>query len=275
MKKFIYSLLFVSFLVGCSPVEDNNTIHVVTSFYPMKDILENIESDLNAEGYQLKVSEITDSSYKIPNELVANKEADANMIQHQYFLSGFVDTYGWDLEVYLPIYYSYFGIYSTNYTSPSEVENGTSIIIPNDKFNIRRSLLLLDSAGLITLKDHETKAVTIEEISAKIDNPKNFKFVTVGLTVLAATYKNSPNHLVTMYPTYAKTIGLEGNEQKIYDEPLTEETKKYAITLSGLKSRRNEPKIIALIDALNSEKTAEWINNNYGNAAQPALNLQD
>lgn len=273
-KQMLIPLTLLTVLSACSPKNDEKTLKVVTSFFPMKEILLNVKDDIANDGYKLVIEEMNDPYYKQPNEAVKNNKVDANMIQHKYFLSGYNADNNADIKVYLPIYYSFFSIYSANYSNPADVAEGTKVIVPNDKYNLRRALLLLDEAELLDLNDKETKAITTDKISDFITNPKKLEFIPVALSMLASQYKaNKNDHIVTMYPTYAKSIGLEGAAERLYVESLNDDTKGYAITLAGLPARKNEGKIISLIKNLNSEKTKNWLEENYKDAAVPALNL--
>ena len=92
MKKvlvLIVALLLSVSLFGCSSTvsEESNEIVVGVSFFPMKDLLLLVEEDLKEEGFDLKIEEFAD--YGTPNNLLKDKELDANMIQHDYFLQSF------------------------------------------------------------------------------------------------------------------------------------------------------------------------------------------
>ncbi|MBE6012012.1 MAG: ABC transporter substrate-binding protein, partial [Lachnospiraceae bacterium] len=115
MRRNLLALLLFAViltLAGCKSAEtkDNKEINVGVAFYPMKDILLLIEEDLKAEGYTLNIHEF--SEYQTPNNLLKNKELDANMIQHDYFLQAFNNSNNSDLVTVQPIYHATFALYS-------------------------------------------------------------------------------------------------------------------------------------------------------------------
>lgn len=56
------------------------------------------------------------------------------------------------------------GLYSQKYKSVDEIPIGATIAVPNDESNQARGLLVLQSAGLITLKDGGNIFSTLEDI---------------------------------------------------------------------------------------------------------------
>ena len=80
--------------------KDLQVVNVGVAFYPMKDLLTLIQDDMKADGYDLKINEFTD--YQAPNNLLKNKELDANMIQHDYFLQSFNKANSSDLVTVQP-----------------------------------------------------------------------------------------------------------------------------------------------------------------------------
>lgn len=271
MRKKLLALLLVVVMVslaGCKSPEttiDNNEINVGVSFYPMKDILLLIEGDLKADGYTLNIHEF--SEYQTPNNLLKNKELDANMIQHDYFLQAFNESNDSDLVTVQPIYHATFALYSRDYTTLEEIPEGAGITLPDDATNISRALHLLSQAGLITLKDGKTVGLTIEDIES---NPKNLQFEDrVPLTSLAQRY--SETGLAIMYPTYARSLELVGDEQRLYVEEQDDVTEGYAISLVARSDNKDSDAIKALIDHITSDKVRQFLINEYSWASSPAF----
>lgn len=270
MKKSILALAFLVLtisLVGCSKSgpTDNNEIHVGVAFYPMKDILLLIKDDLKADGYELIIHEFSD--YQTPNNLLYNKELDANMIQHDYFLQSFNEANNADLVTVQPIYHATFALYSKDYTSIDEIPNGASITLPDDSTNLSRALYLLDQAGLLTFKDNKTIGLTLDDIES---NPKNLKLDDqVPLTSLAQRYTETG--LAIMYPTYAKSLELEGDEQRLFVEKQDQVTEGYAISLVARNDNKDSEKIKALIKHITSDKVRQFLIDEYSWASSPAF----
>lgn len=270
MKRFftiLIGLILIVSLVGCGAqdVKESEEIHVGVSFYPMKDILELIEDDLKDDGYELVIHEFSD--YQAPNELLQNKELDGNMIQHDYFLQEFNQANDSDLVTVQPIYHATFALYSTDYEDIDEIPEGTSITLPDDATNLSRALYLLHQADLLTFKDGKTVDLTLDDIES---NPKDLEFNDqVPLTSLAQRYEETG--IAIMYPTYAKSLELVGDEQRLYVEKQDEVTEDYAISLVSREDNKDSEKIEALIKHITSDKVREFLIDEYSWASSPAF----
>ncbi len=263
----VFVVLLSLSIVGCNNEEaqEINELHVGVSFYPMKDILLLIEEDLRNDGFELIIHEFTD--YQAPNNLLNNKELDANMIQHDYFLQSFNKANNANLVTVQPIYHAIFALYSKEYSSLDEIPDGTSITLPDDSTNLSRALYLLGQNGMLTFKDNKTTELTIDDIES---NPKNLVLDDkVPLTSLAQRYTETG--LATMYPTYAKSLELVGDEQRLYVEIQDEVTEGYAISLVVREDNKDSEKIQALIKHITSNKVREFLIDNYSWASKPAF----
>lgn len=146
-------------------------LSVAATPVPHAEILEFVKPALAKEGVNLKVKVFTD--YIQPNVQVAEKRLDANFFQHQPYLDEFNKAKGTHLVSVAAVHLEPLGAYSSKYKKLDEVKDGSTVVIPNDATNGGRALLLLDKAGLITLKDKSNILSTPKDITA---NPKNLKF---------------------------------------------------------------------------------------------------
>lgn len=272
MKKILvlFSIFILSIsIIGCTPTtseeEENTEMNVGVSFYPMKDILDLIDEDLEEEGYELKIHEFSD--YQAPNNLLDNEELDANMIQHDYFLQAFNEANDSDLVTIQPIYHATFALYSADYETIDELPDGASITLPDDATNLSRALYLLGQADLLTFENDKTVGLTLDDIAS---NPKNLQLDDqVPLTSLAQRYTETG--LAIMYPTYAVSLELVGDEQRLYVEEQDEVTEGYAISLVSREDNKDSEKIEALIQHITSDKVRQFLIDEYSWASSPAF----
>lgn len=110
-------------------------------------------TDLAAkEGITVKLQNFTD--YQQPNPILTQGQLDANQFQHLLFLANYNVNTGEDLVPIGATVVYQLGLHTAkDYTEPSQIPDGGQIAIPNDATNQARALLVLQSAGLITLKD--------------------------------------------------------------------------------------------------------------------------
>lgn len=148
------------------------TIKVGATSGPHAQILEVVKQNAAKEGLTLEIVEFSD--YIQPNAALAAGDLQANSYQHQPFLNAQIKARGYDIvpvgkTALFPI-----AFYSKRYKTLAEVPAGATVALPNDPSNEARTLLLLESAGLVKLKPGAGVTATPVDI---IDNPKKFKFI--------------------------------------------------------------------------------------------------
>ena len=181
----VASLLMVS-MAGCgggaSKSSDDKTIVVGASPTPHAEILSVAESVLKEEGYTLEIKEFTD--YVQPNQALANEELDANYFQHEPYLKDYNEKNGTDLVSAGQVHYEPLGLYAGKTKAIADLANEATIAVPNDTTNEARALLLLETQGLIKLKEGAGLDATPKDI---VDNPKNLNIQELEA---AQTYSN-------------------------------------------------------------------------------------
>ena len=153
-------------------------LSVIATPSPHGEILELIEEDLAALGYELELEIVTD--YVIENPATSAGDVMANFFQHIPYLAGY--NAGVDAEDQLagviPTHFEPLGIYPGTKTSLEEIAEGDTIVVPNDPTNMTRAFLLLADAGLIELPE----GTTLDSIVTKYDviNPLDLEFLDVN-----------------------------------------------------------------------------------------------
>ncbi len=272
MMKRIYGLfVFMAFLllVACAPEASDKKVRIGVSFFPMPEIVDLLVDDMETAGYELvKVSFL---NYAEANPALKAGELDGNLIQHQFYMDVFNDAQDADLVIAQPVYHSIFTLFSGAYDTLEEIPNGETVIIPSDGVNTSRALMLLASAGLITLPEGKTTDVVVADVDNATHNPKNLEFELASLTAAAGLYDEGGRKLAVMYPTYARSLNLEGDAERLFLEPLTDITRQYAISFATRADNLNNPGIQKFIELLTSDKVKNFLETEYGWAAVPAF----
>ncbi|MFP6847868.1 MAG: MetQ/NlpA family ABC transporter substrate-binding protein [Pseudomonas sp.] len=167
MKKLLVTLAALATLSNAVQAE---SLSVAATAVPHAEILEFIKPALAKEGVELNIKVFTD--YVQPNAQVAEKRLDANFFQHQPYLDEFNKSRGTNLVSVAGVHVEPFGAYSTEHKSLADLPQGANVVIPNDATNGGRALLLLQKAGLITLKPEAGILATPKDI---VENPKAIK----------------------------------------------------------------------------------------------------
>ena len=154
-----------------SGVEGKQVLKVGATPEPHAEMLKLISKDLQNEGVRLEIIEFTD--YVTPNAALESGQIDANFFQHIPYLQSFNEEQGTRLVSAGGVHIEPLALYSKKYSALEQLNDGAVIAIPNDPTNEGRSLLLLQSAQLIRLKENAGITATPADIA---ENPKKLKF---------------------------------------------------------------------------------------------------
>jgi D-methionine transport system substrate-binding protein len=128
----------------------------------------------------IKVEIVDFTEYTQPNPALDAGELDLNQFQHIVYLGDYNVSNDKNLVPIGSTAIYPLGLYSKQYDSADEIPDGGTVAVPDDASNQARALLILQSAGLITLKDGGTifsdlndvdtqaSRVTVKDLSADI-----------------------------------------------------------------------------------------------------------
>ncbi len=220
-----------------------------------------MKPQLAEQGVELDVKVFTD--YIQPNIQVDQKRMDANFFQHKPYLDEFNAGRGTDLVTVTGVHVEPFGAYSSKIDSLDELEEGAVVAIPNDPTNGGRALLLLQKAGLITLKDESKITATPRDIA---ENPKDLDFKELE----AATLPRILNQvdLALINTNYALEAGLNPTEDALVIEG---SDSPYVNILVARPDNKDSEAMQKLADALTSEAVRDFIKKQYEGAVVPAF----
>ncbi|QOR66100.1 MetQ/NlpA family ABC transporter substrate-binding protein [Cytobacillus suaedae] len=280
MKKTLYSLsLFVLLLAlaacGTANNEDNTTtgdaggeaetvkLVVGASNVPHAEILEEAIPLLAEKGIELEIVPFQD--YILPNKALADKEIDANYFQHIPYLEAQIADNGYDFVNAGGIHIEPIGVYSKKYKSLDELPEGALIIMSNSVADHGRILTMLQTEGLITLKEGiDTTTATIDDI---VDNPKNLEFkADVDAGYLPQVYNNDEGDAVLINTNYAIDAGLNPKEDSI---ALEGSESPYVNIITVRTGDENRSEIQTLVEVLRSEQIQNFILEKYEGAVVP------
>ena len=222
---------------------------------PHAALLNLVVDDLAAEGYTLKVIEFTD--YVTPNTALESGELDANYFQHKPYLESFNSEQGTHLVNAGGIHVEPLALYSKKHSSINDIPVGATIAIPNDPTNEGRALLLLQSAGLITLKSDAGLEAVPSDIAS---NPKNLKFREIEAATLPRILQDVDAAVIN--GNYAIPAGLIATRDGLFVEGADSP---YVNVIAVKEGRENDPAIKALVKALKSDKVREYVSLHYPN----------
>ena len=145
---------------------------------------------------------------------------------------------------------------------------GDKIAIPNNVTNTGRALKVLDSAGLIKLKDSTKENPTVDDIA---ENPSG---VDIELNDAAA--------IINLLPDYAGGItntnfiidaGMKTSDA-IYQAPIDTKNKSFKPYINVIVARddqKDDSTYKKIVDAYHTKAVADAINRNYKGAVVPVF----
>lgn len=136
-----------------------------------------------------------------------------------------------------------------------KADDSLKIGVPNDTTNEARALLLLEDLGYITLKEGAGITATVRDIA---DNPYGIVFEEIEAAQLPNVLPDLDYAIINS--NYAISAGMNPVEDSLGIEGAASA---YGNILSVKEGKENEPKILALVAALESRQVAEFIEQTY------------
>lgn len=193
MKKLLLALILSVLLVGCNsgnnkPVDNGEGATVVRVGLTGSDskVWNHIKKEAAKDDIDIQL--VFFDSYPLPNAALDSGEIEMNAFQHHSYLNKEIEQHGYEISVIGETVLAPLGIYSKQIQSIEELENGATIVIPDDVTNGGRSLILLQANGLITVDPAAGATPTIKDI----ENPRNFNILELAATNIPASLEEVP-----------------------------------------------------------------------------------
>jgi len=257
-KKTIAALAAAATFSGAAAAAE---LSVAATPVPHAEILEFVKPQLAEQGVELDVKVFTD--YIQPNIQVDQKRMDANFFQHQPYLDEFNEGRGTSLVTVTGVHVEPFGAYSNKIDSLDDLKEGAVVAIPNDPTNGGRALLLLQKAGLITLKEGSKITATPRDIA---DNPKDLDFKELEAATLPRILGQVDVALINT--NYALEAGLNPSEDALIIEG---SESPYVNILVARPDNKDSDAMQKLAQALKSDEVRDFIKEKYKGAVVPAF----
>lgn len=266
MKKLATLLLTLAMLLptfAFADAAEHSTITIGATPSPHVEILEAIAPQLEAVGIKLNIVTFTD--YIIPNSSLAAGELDANFFQHKPYMDNYNVGNGTELVALIPVHYEPLGLYPGKTASIEELPEGGSIAVPNDTTNEARALMLLETNGLIKLREGAGINATKFDI---VENPKNIDIYEVEAAQIPLVLPDVD--LAVINGNYAVQAGMNVMTDSLAKEEqdsVAAET--YVNYIVVNKDKYDAELFEKLRQVLTSAETQNWMIEHYAGAVVP------
>ncbi|EPP35093.1 NLPA lipofamily protein [Chlamydia ibidis] len=261
MRKKFFSIFFSLLILltqGCR--DQSNVITIVASPNPHAELLYALTREADELGLKLRIIPIDD--YRVPNRMLLDKQIDANYFQHQEFLQDEISRYkcSEDVSVLLGIHLEPMGLYSSKYSSLTDLQNRDQLIIavPIDRTNEKRALDLLVTSQLVSYTKLRGIDVTAKDV--KGFEGKNVKIVEIAAPLLVSSMPDVD--AVVIPGNFAISAGLSPKNNSLMLEDV--EGSCYTNVVVVRKEDIDKEKIIKLKKLLSSKLVREFFEANYG-----------
>lgn len=273
MKQLLKSLVvltLVSTLVACSGGSasgSDKTIKVGATLVPHAEILKDVvKASLEKDGWTLEVVEFND--YVTPNTSLEEGELDANYFQTLGYMNDQNESGGLHLAAVGGVHIEPMGLYSYKYTSDTDLnlEEGSTIGVPNDTDNYNRAIDFLVAAGYLNGTGDENE----------INNNKDLN--PLGLEITPIEASGLPRSLddldaAVINGNYALEAGLpeKTGGALITEEFDAESSVKRTNYIVVKQGNEESEKTQALIKAITSDEVKKYIEDTYKGAVIPSF----
>lgn len=267
-RKLVAIWIVLLLFAGCSSksgTADDETIHVGIRSSELKT-WEYLTEKAKEEGLDIELVQFS-SAYD-PNDALDDGEIDVNAFQHIAYLDTFNEKTGSDLVPIGTTIIAPLGIYSNEYKSLEEIQDGAQIAIPNDPANWGRALLLLQEAGLLTVVDDFDGIGGEDKVK---DNPKNLEIIAVDGFHTPQSMEDTGTSIIIN--GVAVEAGLTLEDAILHEN---ETAKPYINIIAAQSEDKNDKTLQRLVELYQSESTKEFIEDTYhGNYLPISITLEE
>lgn len=245
--------LLISGCGGNGDREKNNSLKVGVSAGPEFAVAQAAQKEA-LEKYGLEVSLVAFNDYVVPNEALHNGDIDVNAFQHKPYLDEQSRQRGYKLAIVGKTFIFPIAAYARKIKDIASLAPGSTVAIPNDPTNGGRALLLLQKAGLLTLRPEAGLLPKLIDITA---NPRQLKLLELEAPQLPRVLDDDLVALAVINNTFAAQAGLIPGRDGLLVE---DRESPYVNLIVSREDNQADPKVKQFVQAYQSaavERAAE------------------
>ncbi|MFJ7685007.1 MetQ/NlpA family ABC transporter substrate-binding protein [Peribacillus butanolivorans] len=210
----------------------------------------------------LNIELVTFNDYIQPNLALSEGEIDANSFQTVAYFDEFVQDQNLKLEAIGSTVIAPMGLYSKKHKDLKDLPNGATVAVPNEATNFGRALLLLQEAGLITLKEEFNGSGSLDIIK---ENPKNLKIKPVAAGNTPRLLDDADASAINN--NFAVEAGLTLKDALFHE---SKTAKPYINIIAVKKGNADRPELQKLVELYQSKEVEAFIEKTFKGNTIPA-----
>ena len=230
-------------------------------------------TELAKERLGVDVELVNFSDYSQPNRALHDGQLELNQFQHVQYLADYNVTAHDDLQPIGSTAVYPLPLYSLKYDKPSELPENAKVAIPNDAINQARGLLVLQAAGLLTLKDGGTAFSSTADITSS-----TVEVVTLDASQTARAVQNGSVAAAIVNNDFATSAKLSRSRAIFQDDPASDIAAPYVNVFAARKADADNPTYRKLAELYHDPEVLKGVRKANSDAAVfrqvPAADLQ-
>lgn len=215
-------------------------------------------------GITVKTKVFTD--YNTPNKALVDGSLDLNAFQHANFLNNWNKSNNNQLQAIGKTYLTPMRVYANDIHAVKDLKAHAQIAIPNDPTNEGRALTLLQTAGIIKLKN--SALPTLKDVK---ENKLQIKFKEIAADQTPSALKSVDAAIINA--NYAQEAHLSP-KKAIYVEPINKASKQWINIIVANKKQAKNKAYQAVVQAYQTKKTEKYFKKTWGDTQLPAWNIK-
>lgn len=225
-----------------------------------------VKDKLAKDGTNIELVEFTD--YNEPNEALLAGDIDLNSFQHQVFLDNFNKEKNAELTAIGNTQLAPLGIYSKNIKDVKELKENDKVSIPDDVTNQGRSLRLLQTAGLIKVKD----GVDFPTPKDVTENKLNLEIIPMDASQTARSLDDVAVALINN--GVATDAGYIPTKDAIFLESVDKNSKPYINIIVARPEDKDNETFKKIVKTYQSDDTKKIIEETSKGSSIPAWDIE-
>jgi len=252
LLKSVWAVVLLGIVAACGAARksDPSTIRVgIESGLEYK--VAQVAQKIAREKYGLTVELVEFSDYVMPNVALSQGDIDVNAFQHKPYLDVQSSQRGYHFAIVGNTFVYPIAGYSKKIRKLDELQDGATIVIPNDPTNEGRSLLLLQKQGLLKLREGVGLQPTLADIVA---NPHKLKILELEASQLPRALDDAHVDIAIINSNFSAQVGLMANRDGLFVE---DKESPYVNLIVAREDNKDEEKVKKFVQAFQSPEVAQ------------------